>query len=151
MQTELPVLKAVKTILAAGSYGMDIHGFYIDPDDLISGDEIKPAFATIGLSEDVERVYSYNTLSGAAQVEYTVAVKFFICKGEIMPSSGPFFDFEVKARAIIREAARLFFANEKLNGTVAESGDVTSSLVYPLFNTEPHTGVWVEMPITQEI
>lgn len=109
-----------------------------------------PAFATIGLSEDVPKLFSYSDL-GNQQAGYSLTVRFYLAEGLFETGSAEFLRVEECTRPIIAEVARLLFANPKLNNTVAESDDITAGIAYLYLRGKSYTGVLVEMPVIQEI
>lgn len=152
MTTELPVLKATKAILQGGSYGIDIHNYFIRPDDLKGSFTSTPNFVTVGLSEDVPKVIGYSNLSGQRQQAYQIAIRFYLVEGDHHETGSPeFLGIEECARTITSEVSRLLFDDSTLTGTAFETGDITAGVAYLYLHERSYTGLMIEMPVIQEI
>jgi hypothetical protein len=147
---ELPVLQAIKDIIATGTYGITIHGYFIRPDDLTGDFNRLPSFATVGLSEDVPKTFGFSSL-GTKQASYLITIRFYLAQDILEPGEPSFLNVEESARVISAEVARLLFENPNLTQTAAETGDITAGITYLYLREKEYTGVAIEMPVLQEI
>ena len=150
MANELTVLRAVRDIVEAGDYGLDIQAYHVRPDDL-QGDFMRyPPFVTVGLSEDSEMVFDYLSLSTQSSV-YTVAVRFYLEEGLTEPGTARFLRLEECKRVIVEELVTLLFAEPGLSGTAIQTGARTAGVAYLYLREKEYTGVMLEFPVLQEV
>lgn len=152
LQTDLPVLNALKAIVEGSTFEeTTLTDVYVAPDDFkLNFPELEAPFAAIGVMEDSTRELGYSTF-GLQQASYSVYARFYLVNGEVLPTTQLFSSVEVMAREIFSVVGHQIFNNENLSGTVSESGNIINSLEYLIANTKRFTGCQIQMAISQEV
>ena len=129
---------------------------YIYPDDFTPTlPTVSTPFVTIGIHESSDRRRlkgSYRTIEAA----YTIYIRIYIQKGEIVPSTLNFATFENNAKGVANKLDVMLLSNPTLNNTILKMGNENGELSlwsysYMPFNAAIYSGVEYLFNVVQEI